>query len=314
MALLKINNLRTYFQTDECLVKAVDGIDLSLEKGETLALVGESGCGKSVTALSILSLISRPPGRYFSGEILFGGKDLLKLSEKQMRKIRGNDISMIFQDPMTSLNPVYNCGDQVAEAVALHQGKSKKESLKIALSMFRDVGIPDPEQRLEEYPHQMSGGMRQRVMIAMALACRPSLLIADEPTTALDVTVQAQILELISGLRQEYGMSLLLITHDLGIVAETADRVAVMYAGQIVEEADSGKLFSDPRHPYTKGLLKSIPSLKGERRKLTPIKGNVPHPSKFPDGCRFHPRCPEAVEKCSTEKPPRKNGALCFFA
>jgi oligopeptide/dipeptide ABC transporter ATP-binding protein len=273
-------------------------------EGETLALVGESGCGKSVTALSILRLLPTPPASYEAGSIDFAGEDLLQVSEERIRAVRGNEVAMIFQEPMTSLNPVFRVGDQVAEAIELHQHVSGDEARQRAIAALRRVGIPAPEQRVDDYPHQLSGGLRQRVMIAMALACSPRLLIADEPTTALDVTIQAQILELMAKLQQELGMAVLLITHDLGIVAETARRVAVMYAGRIVEEAAVGPLFARPRHPYTAGLLRSRPRLGMAGGRLVPIEGSVPDSLHVPTGCAFHPRCPLATEQCRQQEPP----------
>lgn len=299
--LLKIKGLKTYFFTDYGTVKAVDDIDLCVDEGESLGLVGESGCGKSVTALSILRLIPFPPGKIVQGEILFKGRDLLKLNDEEMRKVRGKDISMIFQEPMTSLNPVFTIGDQIAEAIKLHQKVSGYQAWAKAIEMLRVVAMPDPEKRVYEYPHQLSGGMRQRAMIAMALSCTPALLIADEPTTALDVTIQAQILELLANLKERYKLALLLITHDLGIVAEIADRVAVMYAGKIVEEAESIELYQNPLHPYTQGLLKSVPRLdksKDKSQKLDAIEGVVPDPYNMPKGCYFQPRCKFHLEKC----------------
>ncbi|WP_456475881.1 ABC transporter ATP-binding protein [Oceanithermus sp.] len=297
--LLEVKGLKVHFKTDEGIVKAVDGVSYHIDKGETLAVVGESGSGKSVSALAMMRLIPMPPGMIAGGEIWFRGKDgeakdLLKLSEAEMRRIRGNDVAMIFQEPMTSLNPVYTVGDQIAEAIVLHQGKSKKEALELAADMLDLVGIPEPHKRLKNYPHQMSGGMRQRVMIAMALSCNPSLLIADEPTTALDVTIQAQILELMKKLQEEIGMSILFITHDLGVVAEMADRVVVMYAGRAVEEADVVTTYKDPLHPYTMGLLNSVPRVDesaAKQQRLEAIPGNVPNPLFLPPGCAFHPRC-----------------------
>jgi peptide/nickel transport system ATP-binding protein len=301
MSLLEVNNLRTYFAAARGEVRSVDDVSFSLERGQTLSLVGESGCGKSVTALSLLRLIA-PPGRIVSGEIRFEGRDLLRLSEAEMRAIRGNEIAMIFQDPMTSLNPVYTVGEQIAEAIRLHRRVSPREAWRQAVEGMRDVAIPAPEVRAKNYPHEMSGGMRQRVMIAMALACDPKLLIADEPTTALDVTIQAQILELLAELRERRHLGLLLITHDLGVVAETADRVAVMYAGQIVEAAPVRELFRRPRHPYTEGLLRAVPRLSeagaGKKTRLDTIEGVVPNPLELPPGCRFAPRCRHAREQC----------------
>ncbi|MEO6462723.1 MAG: ABC transporter ATP-binding protein [Candidatus Eisenbacteria bacterium] len=301
---LEVRDLRTHFVTDDGVVKAVDGVSFDVRAGETLGIVGESGCGKSVTSLSILRLIASPPGKIAGGQILFKGVNLLGLSDPEMRKIRGNDISMIFQEPMTSLNPVYTCGDQIMEAVILHQKVGKAEARTRAIEMLRLVGIPSPEQRVDEYPHQLSGGMRQRVMIAMALSCQPEVLIADEPTTALDVTIQAQILELLNRLQEEMGMAILLITHDLGVVAETCDRVAVMYAGQVVEYAVVEEIFDAPRMPYTTGLLGSIPKLGEHHERLRVIPGNVPNPSEFPTGCKFHPRCPVAIDRCRVDNPP----------
>ena len=302
--LLRIENLQTHFFTDDGAVRAVDGVSYEIRAGETLAVVGESGSGKSVTALSILKLIPSPPGRIVGGKILFRGRDLVTASDQEMRRIRGKEISMIFQEPMTSLNPVFTCGEQIIEAVVLHEQIDRKEARERAIAMLKLVGIPLPEQRVDEYPHQMSGGMRQRVMIAMALACRPSILIADEPTTALDVTIQAQILELLKGLQAELGMAVLLITHDLGVVAETADRVAVMYAGQVVEYCDARAAFRRTLHPYTGGLLASLPRLGGKRDSLRVIPGTVPNPAHFPAACRFHPRCPVVQERCRLHDPP----------
>ncbi len=303
--LLKVAGLSTRFFTDEGVGRAVEDVSFDVPRGGTLALVGESGCGKTVTALSILRLIPDPPGRIVSGSVRLDDKELLTLSEEDMRSVRGNRISMIFQEPMTSLNPVFTIGDQIAEAVMLHQRAGRRDALQCAVAMLRKVGIPDPEHRVAEYPHQMSGGMRQRVMIAMALVCGPELLIADEPTTALDVTIQAQILDLLRGLRREIGMSLLIITHDLGIVAETADAVAVMYAGRIVEQAPVADLFASPLHPYTVGLFRSRPALEPTGGDLAVIPGTVPSPLAVPPGCAFHPRCPLAdVEKCPRERPP----------
>ncbi len=318
-ALLRVEDLKTEFATDDGLVRAVDGVSFALGRGKTLGLVGESGCGKSVTALSILRLIT-PPGRIAGGRITFEGTDLLALPEPEMRRIRGNRISMIFQEPMTSLNPVFTAGDQVAEALILHQRLPKAEARARTIDLFRQVKIPSPEARVDEYPHQLSGGMRQRVMIAMALACRPRLLIADEPTTALDVTIQAQILDLLLELQREVGMSILLITHDLGVVAETADHVAVMYASKTAEYADVRELFANPRHPYTLGLFTSKPKLglaKGQP--LAPIPGVVPNPLAFPPGCKFHPRCPYVQDRCRREEPALRelspgHTVACHFA
>jgi len=298
--LLKIENLSTSFHTNETIVQAVRGVDLHINQSEILAIVGESGCGKSVTALSVLRLISIPPGRFDSGQIKFNNHDLLSLSESDMQKVRGNDISMIFQEPMTSLNPIFTIGDQIGESIIQHQRVTKVEARKQTLNLLRKVLIPAPEIRIDQYPHELSGGMKQRVMIAIAIACRPALLIADEPTTALDVTIQAQILSLLSSLRQDSEMSILLITHNLGIVAQFADRVAVMYSGKIVEEATVGSLFENPMHPYTRGLLNSLPKDDNES-KLQSIPGAVPHPAYLPRGCAFHPRCKDAMPQCQQQ-------------
>ena len=304
--LLDVIDLKTYFDTDEGTVKAVDGVSFHLDKGETLAVVGESGSGKSVTSLSVMRLIATPPGRIAAGQILFEGQDLVKKSERDMRKIRGNDISMIFQEPMTSLNPVYTVGDQIAEAIVLHQKETPRGALKKATDMLELVGIPEPAKRVKNYPHQMSGGMRQRVMIAMALSCNPKLLIADEPTTALDVTIQAQILDLMRTLQREIGMSILFITHDLGVVAEMADRVVVMYAGRAAEEAGVVEIFKDPKQPYTLGLMNSIPRVDKaaeHQERLQAIPGNVPNPLRLPEGCAFHPRCRFVIDQCKAAIP-----------
>ncbi len=301
--LLRVKDLKTYFFTHEGTVKAVDGINLKVSKGETLGLVGESGCGKSVTALSIMRLIPSPPGKIVGGKIHFEDKSLLELDEKEMRKIRGRKISMIFQEPMTSLDPMFTIGDEIAEVIRLHQGLKKDEARKKAIESLRTVGMPDPEKRINEYPHELSGGMRQRAMIAMALSCNPTLLIADEPTTALDVSIQAQILRLIDELRKKFGTSVLLITHDLGVIAETCDNVAVMYAGHIVEHTDANTLFRNPLHPYTKGLMKSIPRLDVDTKRLEIIKGLVPNLLDMPSGCLFHPRCNFCSEGCTKELP-----------
>jgi oligopeptide/dipeptide ABC transporter ATP-binding protein len=301
--LLEIKNLRTVFFTEDGEVPAVDGISFSIRPAEILGLVGESGCGKSVTSLSILRLLSSP-GRIVGGEIIFDGKDVLRLSETEMESIRGNKISMIFQEPMTSLNPVMTIGKQVAETLVLHKKLTKKEAMDRAVQLLKDVRIPDPQRRIREYPHQLSGGMRQRVMIAMAIACKPALLIADEPTTALDVTIQAQILELLKQLRDEYQLSILLITHALGVVAEVADRVAVMYAGKIVEQAPVREIFANPLHPYTIGLMDSIPKISAERKtKLKSIEGTVPDLLRLPPGCSFYDRCKERTDRCTTKFP-----------
>lgn len=303
--LLQVNNLKTHFFTDDGVARAVDGMDFEVCKGETLGIIGESGCGKSVSALSVLQLIASPPGRIVSGEILFEGQDLLKKSPSEMQAIRGNRISMIFQEPMTSLNPVFTIGNQITETILFHQRVDKQEAYHRAVDMLRLVGISDPPKRFHEYPHQLSGGMRQRAMIAMALVCRPRLLIADEPTTALDVTVQAQILQLMRRIREEIGMAVMMITHDLGVIAETADQVVVAYAGKAVERADVRTIFQNPRHPYTRALYNSIPRLTDTRgRPLEVIAGMVPNPLDFPTGCRFHPRCRSAITICSQKEPP----------
>ena len=302
--LLEVKNLKTYFYTDDGVAKAVDDVSFALDSGETLGLVGESGCGKSVSALSIMRLIAQPPGKIVSGEILFKGKDILKIPEKEMQDIRGNDIGMIFQEPMTSLNPVFTCGNQIEEAVILHQKLSKEEAKVKAIEMLKLVGIPAPEQRYNEYPHQLSGGMRQRIMIAMALSCNPEILIADEPTTALDVTVQAQILELINKLQRELGMAVIMITHDLGVIAEVSTRVAVMYASKVAEYGNVDQIFYNPKHPYTISLLNSIPKLNKGKSRLATIEGNVPAPTHYPKGCHFCTRCSFAIEKCWNEEPP----------
>jgi peptide/nickel transport system ATP-binding protein/oligopeptide transport system ATP-binding protein len=305
--LLAVTNLQTQFPTRAGLVRAVNGVSFHLDSGELLGLVGESGCGKSITALSIMRLIA-PPGKIVGGEISFDGKNLLQLSNAEMRAIRGDDIAMIFQDPMTSLNPVYTVGEQIAEALRLHRKLSRKAARAAAVEAMREVSIPDPGRRLNDYPHQLSGGMRQRVMIAMALACDPKLLIADEPTTALDVTIQAQILELLNELRRNRELAVLLITHDLGVVAEVADRVAVMYTGRIVEESPVDELFARPKHPYTEGLLRSVPKLTTEQvakhQRLETIEGTVPSPTELPAGCHFAPRCPQRMPRCTAEEIP----------
>jgi peptide/nickel transport system ATP-binding protein len=307
MPILEVKDLRTHFPTRSGLVRAVDGVSFQLERGELLGLVGESGCGKSMTALSVMRLIS-PPGKIVGGEILFEGKDLLKLSDAEMRQMRGDDIAMIFQDPMTSLNPVYRVGEQIAEALRLHRKLSRKDARQATIDAMREVAIPDPARRVDDYPHQLSGGMRQRVMIAMALACNPKLLIADEPTTALDVTIQAQILELLDDLRKQRELAVLLITHDLGVVAEVADRVAVMYTGRIVEQSPVDELFARPKHPYTEGLLHSVPKLTSEhvikKERLDTIEGVVPRPTDLPPGCHFAPRCRHRMPRCTEEDIP----------
>jgi peptide/nickel transport system ATP-binding protein len=305
---LEVKNLKTVFFTNSGLFKAVDDVSFHVRRGETLAIVGESGCGKSVTALSLMRLVPDPPGRIVGGSIMLEGTDLLALDEAKMRAIRGNRISMIFQEPMTSLNPVMRIGDQITEAVRLHQTVSTKEAKNIAVEMLRLVRIPEPARRTHEYPHQLSGGMRQRAMIAMALACRPALLIADEPTTALDVTIQAQILALILDLQRELGTGLVLITHDLGVVAQTAQRVIVMYAGKKVEEASVEALFAAPKHPYTRGLMASIPAVPvsgaATQARLNEIPGTVPSLVRLPKGCAFAPRCKLAIKRCEAEYPP----------
>lgn len=304
--LLEVKNLCTHFPTKAGIVKAVDGVSFYIDKGELLGLVGESGCGKSITSLSVMRLIS-PPGEIIGGEILFDGEDILKASDDRMREIRGNDIAMIFQDPMTSLNPVFTVGDQIGEALRLHRKLSKSAARDAAVEAMKEVSIPDPARRINDYPHQLSGGMRQRVMIAMALACDPKLLIADEPTTALDVTIQAQILELLDELRKTRELGVLLITHDLGVVAEVADRVAVMYTGRIVEESPVEELFANPKHPYTIGLLNSVPKLRSieeeKARRLSTIEGIVPKPTNLPSGCHFAPRCEFRRAECDNEIP-----------
>ena len=300
--LLEVKNLQTHFPTRGGLVKAVNDVSFYINEGELVGLVGESGCGKSITALSIMRLIS-PPGKIVGGSVKFKGEDLLKASDDRMRELRGNDVAMIFQDPMTSLNPVYTVGEQIAEALRLHRGLNKKDAWNAAAEAMKEVSIPDPARRVNDYPHQLSGGMRQRVMIAMALACNPELLIADEPTTALDVTIQAQILELLNELRQTRKLAVLLITHDLGVVAEVADRVCVMYTGKIVEESGVDALFEKPKHPYTQGLLKSVPKLRGigeqKETRLSTIEGTVPSPTNLPDGCHFAPRCEFRMDICT---------------
>ena len=319
--LLSLEDLSTHFFTADGVVKAVQNISIKIKKAKTFALVGESGCGKSVTALSIMRLVPSPQGKIAGGKIFFEGQDLLELNEGRMRTVRGNKIAMIFQEPMTSLNPVYTVGNQIAEAVSLHQGKNGRQAKKDAAEMLQKVGIADSQRRISDYPHQMSGGMRQRVMIAMAISCQPKLLIADEPTTALDVTTQAQILDLLDELQGQEKMSILLITHDLGIVAERADDVAVMYASRIAETADSKTLFENPLHPYTQGLLKSLPRLGFTGKRLPTVSGIVPDPLHFPSGCKFHPRCPIGCNdrKCQTVEPELRYAALghgvaCWYA
>ncbi len=314
MKLLEVSDLKTYFFTDDGVVKAVDGVSFSIDEGETFGLVGESGCGKSVTALSIIKLIPDPPGKIIGGEVRLEGEDLLKKSENEMQKIRGNKISMIFQEPMTSLDPVFTIGSELIETIQLHQGVEKEEAEKKAIEMLRVVGIPEPEKRMKEYPHQLSGGMRQRAMIAMALSCNPKLLIADEPTTALDVTIQAQILRLMDKLKEEFSAAVLLITHDLGVIAETCKNVGVMYAGKIVEYGSVEDIFENPLHPYTVGLNRAIPRLDVDTEKLQIIEGNVPDLIDMPSGCKFHPRCPYAMDICREKEPPLKEREKNHFA
>ncbi|VAX21786.1 Oligopeptide transport ATP-binding protein OppD (TC 3.A.1.5.1) [hydrothermal vent metagenome] len=306
--LLELEDLKVFFDTSSGIARAVDGVSYSIDSGRTLGVVGESGCGKTVSALSILRLTPKP-GRIAGGKIIFEGDDLLGLSENEMRKIRGNRIAMIFQEPMTSLNPVFTIGNQISEGVRLHRGADRKEAWERSIEMLKKVGIPSPEKRVSDYPHQLSGGMRQRAMIAMALSCDPTLLIADEPTTALDVTIQSQILDLMTEMREQYSASIILITHDLSVVAQTCDDVVVMYAGKVVESAPVKTLFSDPSHPYTRGLLESIPSrhVKGEgKKRLKEIKGVVPALTDLPAGCPFNPRCPDVMDVCRIDKPELK--------
>ena len=317
--LLEVRDLRTHFATDRGLFRAVDGISFSVPRGRTIGLVGESGCGKSVTSLSVMGLVPSPPGKVEAEAVLFGNRDMLKLAADERRKLRGGKMSMIFQEPMTSLNPVHTVGQQIVEAILAHTQMSPRAAKARAIEMLDLVRIPAAASRFDDFPHRLSGGMRQRVMIAMALACDPKLLIADEPTTALDVTIQAQILELLRDLRQRLGMATLIITHDLGVIAELADEVLVMYAGQIVESATVGQLFDDPQHPYTIGLLGSIPRLDADRKRLATIEGVVPSPLNQPKGCRFAPRCPFADRRCREEPPPlreiaRGHRAACWYA
>ncbi|WP_051556563.1 ABC transporter ATP-binding protein [Alkalihalobacterium bogoriense] len=303
-SLLEVKDLKTYFYIDNKVAKAVDGVSFHIEKGETLALVGESGSGKSITSLSVMRLIPEPPGKIEKGSsVKLDGKELLSLSDKEMTNVRGNDIGMIFQEPMTSLNPVFTIGNQIAEPLMKHKKMKKKEAYVKVVELLKLVGFPRAEEMVHEYPHQLSGGMRQRVMIAMALSCNPKLLIADEPTTALDVTIQAQILDLMIDMKEEFGSSILMITHDLGVVAEVADRVIVMYGGQIVEEAEVKELFTNAKHPYTVGLLESMPTIDQEKERLESIPGMVPPAHAFPEGCRFAPRCKHATEECTKEVP-----------
>ena len=302
--LLKVNDLATYFFTQDGVVKAVDGITYHVDEGESMAIVGESGCGKSVSALSVMRLVANPPGRTVAGEVIFDGQDLLKVSNREIRHIRGNRIAMVFQEPMTSLNPVLTIGRQLSEALTLHLGMTKSEATDRSAELLRLVGIPESETRLKDYPHQFSGGMRQRVMIAMALSCNPRLIIADEPTTALDVTIQAQILELMQSLSDQFGTALVIITHNLGVVARYATRVIVMYAGKIIEESSAREVYANPKHPYTLGLLRSVPRLDEERRsKLEPIEGLPPLLVDLPVGCSFAPRCRFAIDRCFQETP-----------
>lgn len=303
-ALLEVKHLKTYFYSPEKKeIPAVDDVSFSVRRGETLCIVGESGCGKSVTSLSVMKLVAVPPGKYVSGEILFEGKNLLSLGKKEIRSLRCKEISMIFQEPMTALNPVHKIGAQIGEALRINEGLEKKEARAKAVELLKMVGVPDPARCADSYPHQLSGGMRQRAMIAMAFSCNPKLLLADEPTTALDVTVQAQILDLIQRLKEEHGMTVVFVTHDLGIVADIADRVIVMYAGRVVEDASCKELFANPSHPYTKGLLQCIPRIDQTKEILDTISGQVPSPADFPKGCRFHPRCPYAMKQCETMVP-----------
>ena len=314
--LLDIRGLKTWFKTDDGMVRAVDGVDLHIDRGETLGVVGESGCGKTVTARSVLKLIDMPPGRFEAGQILWQGRDLIPLSMDEMDKIRAKEIAIIFQEPMTSLNPVYTVGDQIAEVIALHQKLSRKQAIAGAAEMLRLVDIPNPERRVHDYPHQFSGGMRQRVMIAMALSCQPKLLIADEPTTALDVTIQAQILELMQEMKERFGMAIMLITHAMGVVAETCQRVTVMYAGLVVEEAPVEALFGNPRHPYTQGLIRSIPRVDrsaAKKQRLEAIAGTVPNMLEPPPGCRFAARCKFAMDICNQGIPPLKEVGTGHF-
>ena len=302
--LLEVDDLKMYFHTEDGVVKAVNGVSYTLDRGETLGVVGESGSGKSVTSLTIMGLIEMPPGRIEGGDVRYRGKSLLKMSEAEMQHIRGNDIAMVFQDPMTSLNPVYTIGRQLGEGLRLHRGYTKEQATKRAVELLDMVGIPNPEQRVKDYPHQFSGGMRQRVMIAMALACDPDILIADEPTTALDVTIQAQIIELMKEMQEKNGNAIVMITHDLGVVADVADKIMVMYAGRPVEFGTAEEIFYNPIHPYTWGLVRSIPEqVTDEKKPLTPIKGNPPSLVNLPKGCSFAPRCPYATDKCRSERP-----------
>ncbi len=301
--ILEVNNLKTYFYSDSGVVKAVDDVSFYVNEGETLGIVGESGCGKSISSMSIVRLVETPPGKYEGGEILFDGKDMLKISDDELRNIRGNDISFIFQEPMTSLNPIFRIGDQISEALILHQGMSRSEARQTSIKMLETVRIPNPERVVDEYPFSLSGGMRQRVMIAMALACKPKLLIADEPTTALDVTIQAQVLDLMNNLKKDINASIIFITHDLGVIAEMSDRVMVMYAGKVAEVAPVDEIFKNPKHPYTVGLINSKPDMATESARLNVIPGNVPDLNNKPSGCPFHTRCPKAMDICKQEFP-----------
>ena len=307
--LVVVNDLKTYFYTEDGVVKAVDGVSFRIKKGETVGIVGESGCGKSITSMSLMRLVPNPPGKIVGGEIIIDGKKILELSENEMREIRGNDISVIFQEPMTSLNPVFTIGYQICEAIMLHQGLNEHDAKKKAIEMLELVGIPRADEIVDAYPHELSGGMRQRAMIAMAISCKPKLLIADEPTTALDVTIQAQILDLMRDLKSKIGSSIMLITHDLGVVAEMCDYVVVMYAGKVVEEANVIELFKNPKHPYTVGLLESKPILNQDKERLDSIPGQVPNPLHLPKGCYFYPRCKHGMEICKTKQPPLREVA-----
>jgi peptide/nickel transport system ATP-binding protein len=321
MPLLEIQGLKTHFKTDDGWLHAVDGVDLTVDRGETVCVVGESGCGKSVTAMTVLKLVPMPPGRIVAGQVLWQGRDLVQATNDEMRKVRAKEIAIVFQEPMTSLNPVYTVGEQIAESLRLHEGLSRKDAMDRAVEMLRLVHIPTPERRVRDYPHQFSGGMRQRVMIAIALACKPQLLIADEPTTALDVTIQAQILDLLAELKAQFGMAVLLITHAMGVVAEVAQRVVVMYAGKVVEEAPVGELFAHPRHPYTQGLIRSIPRIDTaatHKVRLEAIAGTVPKLISPAEGCRFAARCKFAMAACTTATPPLREVApghkvACFL-
>jgi peptide/nickel transport system ATP-binding protein len=321
MALLEIKDLKVHFRTDDGWLHAVDGVDISIDRGETVCVVGESGCGKTVTAMTVLKLLPMPPGRIAGGQVLWKGRDLVMAGPEEMRTYRAKEIAIVFQEPMTSLNPVYSVGEQIAESLRLHEGLSRKAAMDRAVEMLALVRIPTPERRVRDYPHQFSGGMRQRVMIAIALACNPQLLIADEPTTALDVTIQAQILDLLAELKERLGMAIMLITHAMGVVAEVAQRVVVMYAGKVVEEASVEALFANPRHPYTQGLIRSIPRIDTaalQKVKLETIPGTVPKLIAPPEGCRFAPRCKYAVAKCSAATPPLRTVApghkvACIF-